>query len=102
MSKHRNLSFGNNFLIHEIEEWHFKCFILANKSKPMQEVLTVELPDGRGLEMPRYLAKKFYDFLKQVQNSEKEINVSDYASKWLQNLIREDQAKVKKIIEYKV
>ncbi len=46
----------------------------------MQEVLTVELPDGRGWEMPRYLAKKLYDFIKQKENAEIDTNISDYES----------------------
>ncbi|HXL55333.1 MAG TPA: hypothetical protein VN958_03685 [Chitinophagaceae bacterium] len=60
----------------------------------MQEVLTVELPDGRGWEMPRYLAKKLYDFIKQKENAEIDTNISDYESEWLKNLKLEDQAKV--------
>jgi hypothetical protein len=62
----------------------------------MQELLSVELPDGRGWEMPRYLAKKFYDFIKQKQNINIETKMPDYESEWLKNLILEDQAKVVK------
>ena len=60
----------------------------------MQELLTVDLPDGRGWEMPRYLAKKFYDFLKQIENSDKENKIFDWETEWLKNLISEDQLKV--------
>jgi hypothetical protein len=62
----------------------------------MQELLTVELPDGRGWEMPRYLAKKFYDFLKQKGNKDLESNIPDFESEWLKNLTLEDQVKIRK------
>jgi hypothetical protein len=60
----------------------------------MQELLTVELPDGRGWEMPRYLAKKFYDFLKQNESKNADDSIYDFESEWLQNLIMEDQKKI--------
>ncbi len=65
------------------------------KKKRMQELLTVELPDGRGWEMPRYLAKKFYDFLKQKGNGLKS-DIANLESEWLKNLTLEDQAKIRK------
>jgi hypothetical protein len=61
----------------------------------MQELLTVELPNGKGWEMPRYLAKKFYDFVKQQQNSNTEPNTLDYESEWLKKLKWEDQTKIR-------
>ncbi|MEP6513467.1 MAG: hypothetical protein ABJA79_06340 [Parafilimonas sp.] len=62
----------------------------------MQELLTVKLPDGRGWEMPRYLAKKLYDFIKQKQKTDIETGIPDFESEWLKNLISEDQVKVVK------
>ena len=56
----------------------------------------MELPDGRGWEMPRYLAKKFYDFLKQKENKDLKFSIADFESEWLKNLAGEDQAKIKK------
>ena len=61
----------------------------------MHELLTVELPDGRGWEMPRYLAKKFYDFLKQKGNNLKS-DMAVFESEWLKNLTSEDQRKIVK------
>jgi hypothetical protein len=61
----------------------------------MQELLTVELPDGSGWEMPRYLAKKFYDFLKQKGNDLKP-GIADFESEWLKNLTSEDRRKIVK------
>lgn len=74
---------------------HFKSFILMCKTKPMHELLTVELPDGRWWEMPRYLAKKFYDFLKQKGHDLKS-DLADFESEWLKNLTHEDQRKIVK------
>jgi len=62
----------------------------------MQELLTIELPDGRGWEMPRYLAKKFYDFLKQKGNDIKS-DIADFEAEWQKNLTLEDQRKVVKL-----
>ena len=62
----------------------------------MQELLTVELPDGRGWEMPRYLAKKFYDFLKQKKKQDSDDSIYDFESEWMKNLMLEDQQKIKK------
>jgi len=61
----------------------------------MHELLTVELPDGRGWEMPRYLAKKFYDFLKQ-KGSDLKSDMAAFESEWLKNLTWEDQRKIVK------
>jgi len=61
----------------------------------MHELLTVELPDGRGWEMPRYLAKNFYDFLKQKGNDLKS-DMAVFESEWLKNLTWEDQKKIVK------
>ncbi len=60
----------------------------------MQELLTIELPDGRGWEMPRYLAKKLYDFIKQKEKTDTEPYKYDFESDWLKNLIWEDQIRV--------
>jgi hypothetical protein len=62
----------------------------------MQELLTIELPDGRGWEMPRYLAKKFYDFLKQKGNDIKS-DIADFEAEWQKNLTWEDQRKIVKL-----
>lgn len=60
----------------------------------MQELLTVELPDGSGWEMPRYIAKKFYDFIRQVEKTGKSITSRDLESEWLKDLLTEDRKKI--------